>query len=553
MDYVHPVLGLESVQQSLTDRAMSQNNSSPQRPKPVILCILDGWGHREERADNAVDQAQTPNWHALTRDCPHSLIDASELHVGLPHGQMGNSEVGHMNLGAGRVVMQELPRIDQAIAKGELAHNPALTNFIAKLKTSGGTCHLMGLLSPGGVHSHQNHIIALAKIISTAGVPVMLHGFLDGRDTPPSSAAQYVAQVTEALAPHENVRFGTIGGRYFAMDRDKRWDRVELAYNSFLGQSDFIAESAAAAVKAGYARKETDEFIKPTVIAGFGGMQDGDGLLMANFRADRARQILTVLLDPAFDGFSRKRVVKFGTVLGVVEYSRDLAKLMPCLFPPSELKNTLGEIVAAAGLKQLRIAETEKYAHVTFFFNGGEETLFPGEERILVPSPKVATYDLKPEMSADEVTDKLVAAIAEERFDFIVVNYANTDMVGHSGILQAAIKAVETVDRCLGRLRQAIEAKGGVLVITADHGNAEMMRDPQTGEAHTAHTLNRVPFVIAGEAGRGLKLRDGELADVAPTLLKLLRLPQPKEMTGHSLIADGSEGQSANHRARATA
>lgn len=521
------------------------------RPRPVVLCILDGWGHREELADNAVDQAETPHWHALMRDCPHSLVDASELHVGLPSGQMGNSEVGHMNLGAGRVVMQELPRIDRAVADGSLARNAELTKFIAKLKADGGTCHLMGLLSPGGVHAHQAHMIALAKIVAGAGVPVVLHGFLDGRDTPPSSAAQYVAEVVAALAPQANIRFGTLGGRYFGMDRDKRWDRVELAYDSFIGQSAYTAATPAEAVAAGYARGETDEFIKPTVISGFAGMQDGDGLLMANFRADRARQILTVMLDPAFDGFARKRVVRFGAALGMVEYSSALAKLLPCLFAPSELTNTLGEIVSKAGLKQLRIAETEKYAHVTFFFNGGEERLFPGEERILVPSPKVATYDLKPEMSADEVTDKLVAAIAAESFDLIVVNYANTDMVGHSGILQAAIKAVEAVDRCLGRLRTAVEAKGGVLVITADHGNAEMMRDPTTGEAHTAHTLNRVPFVIAGAAGHGLKLRDGELADVAPTLLQLMKLPQPAEMNGRSLIADA--GQSANHLARATA
>ncbi|TXH32032.1 MAG: 2,3-bisphosphoglycerate-independent phosphoglycerate mutase [Rhodospirillaceae bacterium] len=531
---------------------MSATNSSNQRPKPVVLCILDGWGHREELADNAVDQAKTPNWHALMQDCPHSLVDASELHVGLPSGQMGNSEVGHMNLGAGRVVMQDLPRIDKAIANDELAANPELATFIAKLKATGNACHLMGLLSPGGVHSHQSHMIALAKILDAAGVTVWLHGFLDGRDTPPSSAGDYVAQVSAVLNGCRHVRFATVGGRYFAMDRDKRWDRVELAYNSFLGEADFTATDAKAAIAAAYARGETDEFIKPTVLDGFAGMQDGDGLLMANFRADRARQILTVLLDPAFDGFARKRVVKFGAILGMVEYSSALAKLMPCLFPPAELRHTLGEVVAQAGLKQLRIAETEKYAHVTFFFNGGEETLFPGEERILVPSPKVATYDLKPEMSADEVTDKLVAAIDAERFDLIVVNYANTDMVGHSGNLQAAIKAVEAVDRCIGRLRRAVEAKSGALVITADHGNAEMMRDPETGEAHTAHTLNRVPFVLAGTAGDGVQLADGQLADVAPTLLQLLHLPQPSEMTGHSLIA-GTAKATASHPAKATA
>lgn len=516
------------------------------RPKPVVLCILDGWGHRPQHDHNAVEQAVTPNWHALLRDCPHALIDASELHVGLPEGQMGNSEVGHMNLGAGRVVMQDLPRIDQAIASGDLAQNSQLRDFIAKLKRSGGTCHLMGLLSPGGVHSHQNHLVALAKIVDAAGVKVALHGFLDGRDTPPSSARQFVAEVATAIAGHPGIFFATIGGRYFAMDRDKRWERVELAYDAFFGAAPYRAASAQEAVAAAYAREETDEFVKPTLIDGFRGIQDGDGLLMGNFRADRARQILTTLLDPAFDGFPRKRIAKFAAVLGLVEYSSALAKLMPCVFPPAELTETLGEIVAKAGLKQLRIAETEKYAHVTFFFNGGEERLFAGEERILVPSPKVATYDLQPEMSAYEVTDKLVAAIDSDQFDLVVVNYANTDMVGHSGILQAAIKAVEAVDKCLGRLRAAVEAKGGAMLITADHGNAETMEDPVTHEPHTAHTLNRVPVIVLGAGQR--RVVDGKLADVAPTLLDLMGLPKPAAMTGHSLLSPREES-----RARATA
>jgi 2,3-bisphosphoglycerate-independent phosphoglycerate mutase len=516
------------------------------RPKPVVLCILDGWGHRPQHDHNAIEQATIPNWHAMMRDCPHALIDASELHVGLPEGQMGNSEVGHMNLGAGRVVMQDLPRIDQAVADGELAGNPLLRDFIGTLKKSGGTCHLMGLLSPGGVHSHQAHLIALARIVSGAGVPVALHAFLDGRDTPPSSGKQYVTEVAASLSSLANVRFATIGGRYFAMDRDKRWERVELAYNAFFGEAPYTAPSATAAVEAAYAREETDEFVKPTLIEGFAGIKDGDGLLMGNFRADRARQILTAFLDLAFDGFKRKHIAKFAATLGMVEYSSALAKFMPCLFPPAELTETLGEIASKAGLKQLRIAETEKYAHVTFFFNGGEERLFPGEERILVPSPKVATYDLKPEMSAYEVTDKLVAAIAADTFDLIVVNFANTDMVGHSGNLNAAIKAVEAVDRCLGRLRAAVEAKGGAILITADHGNAEMMTDPVTGEPHTAHTLNRVPVIVVGAAGR--KVIDGRLADVAPTLLELMGLPKPATMTGHSLLAPREDA-----RARATA
>jgi 2,3-bisphosphoglycerate-independent phosphoglycerate mutase len=520
--------------------------SVSKRPKPVVLCILDGWGHRPQLDHNAVEQAVTPNWHGLLRDCPHALIDASELHVGLPEGQMGNSEVGHMNLGAGRVVMQDLPRIDQAVASGDLAKNPQLQSFIAKLKQSGGICHLMGLLSPGGVHSHQDHLVALARIVSEAGVKVALHAFLDGRDTPPSSAKQFVDEVQTAIAGLPLVYFATVGGRYFGMDRDKRWERVELAYDAFFGHAPYHAAFASEAVAVAYARGETDEFVKPTVIAGFAGIKDGDGLLMGNFRADRARQILTVLLDPAFDGFPRKHMAKFAAMLGLVEYSSALAKFIPCVFPPAELTETLGEIVSKAGLKQLRIAETEKYAHVTFFFNGGEERLFPGEERILVPSPKVATYDLQPEMSAYEVTDKLVAAIDSDQFDLVVVNYANTDMVGHSGILQAAIKAVEAVDKCLGRLRAAVQAKGGAMLITADHGNAETMEDPVTHEPHTAHTLNRVPVIVLG-AGRR-RVIDGRLADVAPTLLELMGLPKPAVMTGHSLLAPSEDA-----RARATA
>jgi 2,3-bisphosphoglycerate-independent phosphoglycerate mutase len=371
-----------------------------------------------------------------------------------------------------------------------------------------------------------------------AGVPVVMHGLLDGRDTPPSSARGFLAAFEKKIAGVKNIRFGTIGGRYYGMDRDKRWEREELAYDALLGQSPFHAPTADAAIAAGYARGETDEFVKPTLIGDFQGMKDGDGLFMANFRADRARQILTALLDPAFKDFARKRVVKFAAVLGMVEYSSALAKLMPCLFPPQEMKHTLGQIVSEAGLKQLRIAETEKYAHVTFFFNGGEETLFPGEERILVPSPKVPTYDLKPEMSAFEVTDKLVAAIDADTFDLIVVNFANGDMVGHSGILEATEQAVLAVDKCLGRLREAVERKGGVLLITADHGNAEQMVDPVTGQPHTAHTTNRVPFVLVNGPAAVRRLADGELCDVAPTILELMHLPQPKEMTGHSLLHD---------------
>ena len=506
------------------------------RPKPVVLCILDGWGYREATDANAIALAHGGNWARLMEECPWSLVDASELHVGLPDGQMGNSEVGHMNLGAGRVVMQDLPRIDKAIADGSVARNPNLRGFIEKLKASNGACHMIGLLSPGGVHSHQDQMAAVARIIAEAGVPVVLHGLLDGRDTPPSSAREYLKLFEAKLEGLVNVSFGTIGGRYYGMDRDKRWEREELAYDALLGQSQFRAADADAAIAAGYARGDTDEFVKPTVIDGFTGIKDGDGLFMANFRADRARQILTALLDPGFKDFPRKRVIRFAAVLGMVEYSSALAKLMPSLFPPQEMRHTLGQIVSEAGLKQLRIAETEKYAHVTFFFNGGEETLFPGEERILIPSPKVATYDLQPEMSAYEVTDRLVEAIDADKFDLIVVNFANGDMVGHSGILEAAEQAVLAVDKCLGRLREAVERRGGVMIITADHGNAEQMTDPVTGQPHTAHTLNKVPFILVNGPASVRRLADGELCDVAPTILELMQLPQPKEMTGHSLL-----------------
>jgi 2,3-bisphosphoglycerate-independent phosphoglycerate mutase len=516
------------------------------RPKPVVLCILDGWGYREATDANAIALAHGGNWARLMQDCPWSLIDASELHVGLPEGQMGNSEVGHMNLGAGRVVMQDLPRIDKAVAEGEAEHNPHLRDFIARLQATKGACHVLGLLSPGGVHSHQDQMAAIARIVAKAGVPVVMHGFLDGRDTPPSSARGFLADFQKQVGDLKDVTFGTIGGRYYGMDRDKRWEREELAYDALLGQSAFHAPNADAAIAAGYARGETDEFVKPTVIDGFTGIKDGDGLFMANFRADRARQILTALLDPAFKDFQRKRVVRFAAVLGMVEYSTALAKLMPALFAPQEMQHTLGQIVSEAGLKQLRIAETEKYAHVTFFFNGGEETLFPGEERILVPSPKVATYDLQPEMSAYEVTDRLVEAIEADKFDLIVVNFANGDMVGHSGILEAAEKAVLAVDKCLGRLRAAVEKQGGVLLITADHGNAEQMVDPETGEPHTAHTLNKVPFVLVNGPASVRRLADGELCDVAPTVLELMHLPQPKEMTGHSLLHASPEALRAS-------
>jgi 2,3-bisphosphoglycerate-independent phosphoglycerate mutase len=476
-------------------------------------------------------------WHRLLARWPHAHLQASEHYVGLPDGQMGNSEVGHTNLGAGRLVVQDLPRIDAAIAKGQIATMPALRDFIGKLKGSRGTAHLMGLLSPGGVHSHQNQIAALARILAEAGVPVAVHAFLDGRDTPPKAAAAYLENFDRDVAGLERVRAATLCGRYYAMDRDQRWDRVEKAYRLIVQGAGESAENPGQGIAAAYARGETDEFVRPTAIAGYPGMQDGDGVLLANFRADRVREIAAALLDPDFSGFARGKRVAFAATLGLVEYSTELSRFLGTLFPPEDLRDTLGEIVSRAGLRQLRIAETEKYAHVTFFFNGGREAVFAGEERILVPSPKVATYDQQPEMSAREVTDRVVEAIRSRRFDVIVLNYANADMVGHTGRLDAAVKAVETVDACLGRLSESVEQAGGTLVITADHGNAEMMRDPETDEPHTAHTLNPVPLVVVNPPRPIQHLADGRLSDVAPTLLDLLGLPQPAVMTGHSLIA----------------
>ncbi len=510
-----------------------------QTPRPVVLCILDGWGYRAEIKDNAIAQANTPVYDALWQTAPRAWLKTSGLAVGLPDGQMGNSEVGHMNLGGGRVVMQDLPRIDTAIASGELAANPTLQAYIAKVKQTGGACHIMGLLSPGGVHSHQDHIAGLARIVAAAGVPVRIHAYLDGRDTPPKSALDYLAQFEAAIAGLPDTVIATVSGRYYAMDRDKRWDRVEKAYNAIVAGQGIPATSAKDAVVASYADDKTDEFVLPAVINGYGGAKDGDGLLMANFRADRAREILTAILAPLFEGFTRNHVVNFTAATGLVEYSTALNSLLTTVFPPVDLQHTLGQVVADAGLKQLRIAETEKYAHVTFFFNGGIEPTFDGEDRILVPSPNVATYDLQPEMSAPELTDKLTAAIRAKTYDLIVVNYANPDMVGHTGVLSAAIKAAETVDTCVGRLKAALEEVGGIMLVTADHGNLEMMMDDDTGQPHTAHTTVDVPIVMVNGAVAGLdafKLNDGRLADVAPTVLALMKLPQPVDMTGVSLL-----------------
>ncbi|NQV22356.1 MAG: 2,3-bisphosphoglycerate-independent phosphoglycerate mutase, partial [Rhodospirillales bacterium] len=456
-----------------------------------------------------------------------------------------------MNLGGGRVVKQDLPRIDEAIQTGSFEQNAELKRFIAALDDSGGTCHLMGLLSPGGVHSHQNHMAALAREISKKGVEVQIHAFLDGRDTPPRSAGGYLDDFCREVSGLNTVSIATLCGRYFAMDRDQRWERVAKAYDAIALGRGLHADDPRAAVDASYRSDITDEFVEPTVLSGYDGIMDGDGLLMANFRADRAREILTALLDPDFDGFERARVVAMAAACGMVEYSTALNPYIAALFPPETVDRSLGEVVATAGLKQLRIAETEKYAHVTFFFNGGSEAVFPGEDRILVPSPKVATYDLQPEMSAGELTDSLVEAIAAAKYDFIVVNYANPDMVGHTGIFPAALKAVETVDICLGRLLDAVERAGGVLLITADHGNIEHMKDQSSGQPHTAHTTNGVPAILATEPGLSsagdsvISLSNGRLSDVAPTLLYFLGLDQPREMTGQNLAVGATRGPRA--------
>ncbi len=498
---------------------------------PVMLTILDGWGAREEQSNNAIAQANTPHWDALMSSCPNSLIDASEMEVGLPVGQMGNSEVGHMNIGSGRVMLQDLPRIDSAIAEGSLAKESAITKTIEVLTQTGGAIHLLGLLSDGGVHSHQNHIAALATIFSNAGIKVWVHAFLDGRDTPPQSAEGYLAQFTES----DSIKLATLSGRFYAMDRDNRWERVASAYRAMTEAEGEQSSDAISALRSSYDQDVYDEFVLPTVLGDYAGMKDGDGLMMCNFRADRAREILHALVDDGFEGFQRKKPA-FARIVGMVEYSSALNKWVEMVYPPETPKNVLGEVLEAAGKTQLHIAETEKYAHVTFFFNGGREEPFEGEQRILIPSPDVKTYDMQPEMSAPEVTHALVDAIDSGEYDFIVVNYANTDMVGHTGHLPAAIKAVEAVDSCIGRLRTAIEKAGGAMILTADHGNAEMMANHETGGPHTAHTLNKVPMVLYAPTHDAAAVRDGKLADLAPTVLELMGIQKPDEMTGKSLI-----------------
>jgi 2,3-bisphosphoglycerate-independent phosphoglycerate mutase len=505
---------------------------------PVLLIILDGFGYREDCEDNAICQARKPHWNLLWQKYAHATIDASEKWVGLPQQQMGNSEVGHMNIGAGRVVYQDYTKIENAIETGEFHRNPVLVKAVETGR--GSALHVLGLLSPGGVHSHESQIQAMFEMAARGGVKnLYMHAFLDGRDTPPKSARASLEALDAKFASLGAGRIASICGRYYAMDRDKRWERVATAYDLLTaGQAQFTAPTAVEGLEGAYARGETDEFVKATAIVPPGAqpirMNDGDAVVFMNFRADRARQLTSALTDPNFTGFERARRPGLGYYCTLTTYGEEYAHV-PAAFPPQSIGNGFGEYLANQGLKQLRIAETEKYAHVTYFFNGGVETPYPGEDRILVPSPKVATYDLKPEMSAREVTDKLVEAIRSGRYAAIVCNYANGDMVGHTGNLAAATQAIEVLDECIGRVVTAMREAGGEVLITADHGNAEMMADPRTHQPHTAHTLNVVPLLYIGRKAR--LANGGALKDVAPTLLAMMGLPQPPEMTGKSLIS----------------
>ena len=504
-------------------------------PKPLVLIILDGFGHSENPESNAIMAANTPVYDRLRATQPHGLISGSGMDVGLPDGQMGNSEVGHMNLGAGRVVYQDFTRVTKAIRDGEFFHNPVITGAVDQAVGAGKAVHILGLLSDGGVHSHQDHLAAMAELAAQRGAEkIYLHAFLDGRDTPPKSAQSFIESLDATFAKLGKGRIASIIGRYFAMDRDNRWDRVEQAYKLIVdGQGEFNAANAQAGLAAAYARGENDEFVKATTLGEPVKVEDGDAVVFMNFRADRARELSRCFVEADFKEFPRARVPQLAGFVTLTQYSASIPA--PCAFAPASLTNVLGEYLANNGKTQLRIAETEKYAHVTFFFSGGREEPFPGEERILIPSPNVATYDLQPEMSAPQVTDKIVEAIEQQRYDVIVVNYANGDMVGHTGVFSAAVKAVECLDSCVGRIVEALDKVGGEALITADHGNVEQMADESTGQAHTAHTCEPVPFIYVGK--RPARIRaGGVLADVAPTLLTLMGLPVPTEMTGTSIV-----------------
>jgi 2,3-bisphosphoglycerate-independent phosphoglycerate mutase len=507
---------------------------------PVVLLILDGFGYREDITDNAIAQAKKPNWDKLWQQYPHTLINASESFVGLPAGQMGNSEVGHLNIGAGRIVFQEFERINNSIETGEFNRNPVLLEAVNKAKNADKALHIFGLVSDGGVHSHQDHIYAMIKMAAKQGLSkIYVHAFLDGRDTPPVSAKLYLLALEDQIKKIGVGKIASICGRYYAMDRDKRWERIEPAYTLLTeGKGDFTASTALDGLEAAYARGENDEFVKATAITKPGEspvfVDNGDVIVFMNFRSDRARQMTTCFLDASFEGFKRNKLPKLGGYYTLTMYDKNEVNANAA-FPPNDIHNTFGEYIANQGLKQLRIAETEKYPHVTFFFNGGEEKVFEGESRILIPSPKVATYDLQPEMSAFELTDKLEAAILGQEYAAIICNYANCDMVGHTGIMPAAIKAVETLDACIGRLVAAAQSVGAEIIITADHGNVEMMQDVENNQPHTQHTTNLVPLLYIGRDADIAKT--GALSDIAPSLLQMMGLPQPTEMTGHSLVS----------------
>ncbi|MGC6389490.1 2,3-bisphosphoglycerate-independent phosphoglycerate mutase [Ewingella sp. S1.OA.A_B6] len=506
--------------------------------KPMVLIILDGYGHREDQQDNAILNARTPVMDNLWQTYPHSLIAASGLDVGLPDGQMGNSEVGHVNLGAGRIVYQDLTRLDKEIKEGDFFENAILAAAVDRAVSAGKAVHIMGLLSAGGVHSHEDHIMAMVDMAHRRGAKaIYLHAFLDGRDTPPRSAEAALKRFSEKFTQIGTGRIASIIGRYYAMDRDNRWDRVQLAYDLMTqSKGAFTADNAVAGLQAAYARDENDEFVKPTVLRKAGEadatLDDGDAMIFMNFRADRAREITRAFISPDFDGFIREKVINFGDFVMLTEYAADIDAA--CAYPPASLKNTLGEWLMAHDKTQLRISETEKYAHVTFFFNGGMEQPFTGEDRILIKSPNVATYDLQPEMSSAELTEKLLGAIASGKYDTIICNYPNGDMVGHTGIYEAAVKAVETLDACIAQVVDAVKQAGGQLLITADHGNAEQMSDPATGQAHTAHTSLPVPLIYIG--GHAQAVAGGKLSDIAPTMLALMGMQIPQEMSGKPLF-----------------
>ncbi len=510
-------------------------------PRPIVLVILDGYGERAEHADNAIAEAKKPALDAMYARYPHGLISTSGKDVGLPEGQMGNSEVGHLNFGAGRIAQMDISRIDVEVAEGALGTNDVLNGIIAQAKSAGGKLHLLGLCSDGGVHSTLTHLFALIDLANAAGVKVVVHAFLDGRDVQPGTAPGYLASVEKHLAGGKGS-IGVVSGRYWAMDRDNRWDRVERAYKAIAHADAPKAKSARDGVEASYGAKKTDEFVEPFVVEGYAGIDVGkDTALHFNFRPDRARELTRALALAPFDGFARKEAAPFaGRYACMTTYDKSFG--LPIAFPKPHYDEIFPEIIARAGLTQFRCAETEKYAHVTYFFNGGREEPFQGEERLMIPSPKeVATYDLEPQMSAGAVGDAVVKAIESNKFDFVLVNFANPDMVGHTGVMDAAVTAVETVDTALGKLVEAARAKGGALFITADHGNCELMKDPATGQPHTAHTTNPVPLLYVNDADRDVKLLPGgRICDVAPTMLELLGLPKPAEMTGHSLFSRSS-------------